>query len=371
MAEKVLMKGNEALAEAAVCAGCRYFFGYPITPQNELVEYMARRLPEVGGTFLQSESEVAAINMVYGAAAAGARSMTSSSSPGISLKAEGISYLAGAELPAVIVNIMRAGPGLGGIQPAQSDYFQATKGGGHGDYRMLVLAPASVQELADLTLLAFEKADEYRNPVMILGDGILGQMMEPVQLPDSPQRLNMEKPWATVGKGKRRQTNIVNSLFLNPEELEQHNLVLQDKYQTMVVRETRWDSYLADDAEVITVAYGSTARLCMAAVDMAREKGIKAGLIRPITLYPFPNAPIQAAAERGASFLTVEMSHGQMVEDVRLAVEGKAPVSFYGRSGGMVPNPKAILFQIEQLAEVERLLKKRGTSDITGGEGVV
>ncbi|MBM7865197.1 3-methyl-2-oxobutanoate dehydrogenase subunit VorB [Heliobacterium gestii] len=350
MAEKKLMKGNEALAEAAIRAGCRFFFGYPITPQNELLEYMARHLPEVGGTFLQSESEIGAINMVFGASCAGVRVMTSSSGPGISLKQEGISYLAGSELPAVIVNIMRTGPGLGGIAPTQSDYFQATKGGGHGDYRLLVLAPASVQEMADLTALAFEKADEYRNPVLILGDGVLGQMMEPVILPEQAAQERLEKPWATTGKGNNEKAKLITSLYIKPEEAECFNSRLRAKYSAMEERETRFERYRADDAEVIAIAYGTAARLCMAAVDMVRERGIRAGLIRPITLFPFPVEPLRAAAQAGSSFLTVELSTGQMVEDVRLAIEGRQPVEFYGRTGGMVPEPRVIADRLEELA---------------------
>ncbi|ABZ82977.1 2-oxoacid:ferredoxin oxidoreductase, alpha subunit, putative [Heliomicrobium modesticaldum Ice1] len=351
MAEKVLMKGNEALAEAAIRAGCRFFFGYPITPQNELLEYMARHLPEVGGTFLQSESEIGAINMVFGAACAGVRVMTSSSGPGISLKQEGISYIAGSEVPAVIVNIMRTGPGLGGIAPTQSDYFQATKGGGHGDYRLMVLAPASVQEMVDLTALAFEKADEYRNPVLILGDGVLGQMMEPVVLPAPSPEKTVEKPWATTGKGDNEKAKLITSLYIQPEEAERFCDHLRAKYSAMEERETRFECYRTDDAEIIAVAYGTAARLCMAAVDMVREKGIRAGLIRPITLFPFPSAPLRKAAEGGAWFLTVELSTGQMVEDVRLAVGGRQPVAFYGRSGGMVPDPRVIAARLEELAE--------------------
>ncbi|QGG49281.1 3-methyl-2-oxobutanoate dehydrogenase subunit VorB [Heliorestis convoluta] len=357
MAEKVLMKGNEAIAEAAIRAGCQCFFGYPITPQNELIEYMARELPKAGGTFLQCESEIGAINMVFGASSAGVRAMTSSSSPGISLKQEGISYIAGAQLPAVIVNIVRCGPGLGGILPSQSDYFQSTRSGGHGDYRLLVLAPNSVQELADLTVLAFEKADEYRNPVMILGDGILGQMMEPVVLPEVTSS-KVDKPWATTGKGDRSQCNLVSSLFLNPEELEQHNLLLQSKYKKMKEQDTRWESYLTEDAEIIIVAYGSAARLSMAAVNMARQQGLKVGLIRPITLFPFPEQPIREAAEKGTPFLAVELSTGQMVEDVRLSVEGRSPVYFYGRCGGVVPDPKEILEQLILRLRSQEGLKK-------------
>jgi len=350
---KVLMKGNEALAEAAVRAGCRYFFGYPITPQNELPHYLAKRLPEVGGVFVQAESEVAAINMVYGAAGSGARVMTSSSSPGISLKLEGISYIAGAELPCVIVNMQRGGPGLGSIQPAQSDYFQAVKGGGHGDYRLLVLAPATVQEIVDLMGKAFELADEYRNPVMILGDGILGQMMEAVEFPEqeAPTQLP-EKPWATTG-AKGRAPNVINSLYLEPAELEQHNIHLQAKYDLMKAKETMAESYQTADAEIVLVGYGSSARIAKAAVDQARAQGIKAGLFRPITLYPFPKEEIQAACQQAKHVLTVEMSMGQLVEDVRYYLEFKVPVSFYGRAGGMIPTTRAVLEQVKRLVGEE------------------
>ncbi|MTI60808.1 MAG: 3-methyl-2-oxobutanoate dehydrogenase subunit VorB [Firmicutes bacterium] len=354
MVDKVLMKGNEAIAEAAIKAGCRYFFGYPITPQNALPEYMSKRLPEVGGVFLQAESEVAASNMVYGAAGAGARVLTSSSSPGISLKMEGISYIAGAELPAVIVNIMRGGPGLGGIQPSQADYFQATKGGGHGDYRLAVLAPSSVQEAVDLTIDAFDIADRYRNPVMILGDGMIGQMMEPVEFKREidPAELPL-KEWATDG-ARGRKPNIINSLFLDPQKLEDHVMKLEDKYKQMKANEVRYELYKMDDAESAVVAYGTTARISISAVDMARKKGIKAGLIRPISLFPFPEKVINETAEQVVNFLTVEMSTGQMVEDVRLAVNGKNPVYFYGRTGGMVPSPEEILAEIEKIGGVKR-----------------
>lgn len=345
---KVLMKGNEALGEAAIQAGCRYFFGYPITPQTELPEYLAKRMPEVGGVFLQAESEVAAINMVYGAAGAGARVMTSSSSPGISLKQEGISYLAGAELPCVIVNIMRGGPGLGSIQPSQSDYFQATKGGGHGDYRNIVLAPGSVQELVDLTFWSFELADRYRNPVMILGDGVLGQMMEPVEFNPGAAAAQVEKPWATTGC-KGRQKNIINSLYLDPEVLEKHNERLQRKFRTMEEKEPRAETYRTADAEIVLVAFGTTARICKAAVDAAREEGIRAGLVRPITLWPYPVDILNAALQKAKAVLTVEMNAGQMVEDVRLAVNGRLPVYFYGRTGGMLPTSKAVLEEISRI----------------------
>ncbi len=347
---KILMKGNEAVAEAAVLGGCKYFFGYPITPQNEIPEYMAKRLPEVGGTFLQAESETSAINMVFGAAGAGARVMTSSSSPGISLKQEGISYLAGAELPCVIVNMVRGGPGLGNIGPAQCDYFQATKGGGHGDYRLIVFGPASVQELVDLTIEAFDVADRYRNPVMILGDGILGQMMEPVEFKSKRIRKGPAKPWATTG-AKGRKSNLITSLYIVPEELEKHCWKLNAKYIKASAREKRHESYFAGDAEIILAAYGTTARICKAVVDQARQDGIRAGLIRPVTLWPFPDEPYNKAADYARAFLAVEMSTGQMVEDVQLAVNGKKPVYFFGRTGGMVPS------KAEIYAEVKKILK--------------
>jgi len=345
---KVLMKGNEAVAEAAVLSGCKYFFGYPITPQNEIPEYMSKRLPEVGGTFLQAESEISAINMVFGAAGSGARVMTSSSGPGISLKQEGISYLAGAELPCVIVNMVRGGPGLGNIGPAQSDYFQATKGGGHGDYRVIVYGPASVQELVDLTMDAFELADTYRNPVMILGDGILGQMMEPVEFSFPENSSPAPKPWSTSG-ARGRKRNLVTSLYIVPEELEKHCLKLKAKYDDVAAREKKHESYFADDADIILAAYGTTARICKAVVDQAREEGIRAGLIRPVSLWPFPDAPYNTAADHAAAFLAVEMSNGQMVEDVRLAVNGKKPVHFFGRTGGIVPAKAEIIAEVKKI----------------------
>lgn len=338
---KHLMKGAEAIAEAAILAGCRLFFGYPITPQNQIPEYMSKRMPKLGGCFLQAESEVAAINMVYGAAGSGARVMTSSSSPGISLKQEGISYIACAELPCVIVNIVRGGPGLGGIQPAQSDYFQCTKGGGHGDYRLIVLAPASVQEAVDLTYRAFDLADQYRNPVVILGDGMIGQMMEPVELPDEKTSF-VEKPWAATGRSGNDR-HIINSLFIDAAELEQVNLALQAKYNTIAKNETACEEYMTEDADILIAAYGTTARIAKKSIQEMRAKGIKAGLIRPITLWPFPNEPFARAAEHAKCILTVEMSCGQMVEDVRLAVNGRIPVEFYGRSGGMIPSWKEIM----------------------------
>ncbi len=357
--KRQMMKGNEAIAEAAVQAGCRYFFGYPITPQNEIPEYMSARLPEVGGAFLQAESEVSAINMVFGAAAAGARVMTSSSSPGISLKQEGISYIVGAELPCVIVNMVRGGPGLGSIQPAQSDYYQATRGGGHGDYRMIVYAPASIQEAVELTQKAFDSADRYRNPVMILGDGCIGQMMEPVAMPEykKPEDLG-EKTWAATGysEGCGRERNIINSLYIEPDRCEKHNLDLQAKYDVMQEKEVLVKEEMTEDADIIVVAYGTTARIALTAVRKAREKGIKAGLIRPVTVWPFPTAAVAKAAEHCKAFLTVEMSLGQMVDDVRLAVNGKRPVSFFGRTGGMIPGVGEILGEIEKIEKIGKEL---------------
>ncbi len=349
MGDKVLMKGNEAIAEAAIKAGCRYFFGYPITPQSELPAYLARKFPEVGGVFLQAESEVAAINMVYGAAGAGARVLTSSSSPGVSLKAEGISYMAGAELPAVIINIMRGGPGLGSIQPSQSDYFQATKGMAHGDFRLCVLAPSSVQEAVDLTMEAFEIADRYRNPVMIVGDGMIGQMMEPVEFKKEvdPEKLP-QKEWATDG-AKGREKNVITSLFLDPADLEKHNWKLKGKYDRMEENEVRYETYNLDDVDTVIVAYGTTARIAISAIELAAEEGIKVGLIRPISLYPFPYDIIKKTAADVKNFLAVEMSTGQMVEDVRLAVEGQKPVYFYGRPGGMVPSPEEIVEKVKKI----------------------
>lgn len=348
---KELWKGNEAIAEAAVKAGCRYFFGYPITPQNEIPEYMSMRLPQVGGCFLQAESEVAAINMVYGAAGAGARVMTSSSSPGISLKQEGITYIAGSELPCVVVNIVRGGPGLGGIQPAQSDYFQACKGGGHGDYKLVVLAPSSIQEAVDLVQEAFDIADQYRNPVMILGDGMIGQMMEPVEFREVKKRNLPEKTWATVGTKGQRKPNIINSLFIDPAECEKHNLKLFEKYKEIEKNEVKVEEYNLEGAEIVFAAYGTTSRIVKNAINSLAKEGIKAGLIRPITLWPFPSKAFETAAEMPSvkAFLSVEMSMGQMVEDVRLAVCGKKPVHFYGRTGGMVPAPKAVAEEAKKI----------------------
>jgi len=353
MAERKLFKGNEAVAEAAVRAGCRFFFGYPITPQNEIPEYMSRRLPEVGGVFLQAESEVAAINMVYGAAGAGGRVMTSSSSPGISLKQEGISYIAGAELPCLIVNMVRGGPGLGGIQPAQSDYFQAVKGGGHGDYHCIVFAPASVQEMVDLTIRAFDVAERYRMPVMILGDGILGQMMEPVAFPDPVPVDAALADWATAGARDGRAPRLINSIYLRPDELFRHNLKLQARFDEAKIAEVRHEAINTDDADIVLVAYGTTSRVCRSAMDRARAAGIRVGLVRPITVSPFPYQAIADVARTARAFLTVEMSLGQMVEDVKLAVCGAAPVHFYGTTGGVVPTSSAIADEVRKIAMAE------------------
>lgn len=339
--KKVLMKGNEVIAEAAIQAECRFYAGYPITPQNEIPEYMSWRMPEVGGTFIQAESELAAINMVFGASACGARAMTSSSSPGISLKQEGISFLAGAELPAVIVNMQRGGPGLGNISASQADYFQAVKGGGHGDYRLLVYAPYNLQELWDLTMLAFDKADEYRNPVMILGDGILGQMMEPfVPTPYLKPELP-EKTWALTGC-ENRKPNVIKSLFMGEGELEQRNYILQAKYQKMKGNEVRFQEYNTEDAELIIVAFGIAARIAMAAVKRLRNEGHRIGLFRPITLFPFPEKQISELSGANKIFVAVELNAGQMIEDVRLAVNGKSEVLFYGRPGGGIITPEEL-----------------------------
>lgn len=347
---KVLMKGNEAIGAAAIAAGCKYFFGYPITPQSECPEYMARELPKVGGCFLQAESEIAAINMVYGAAGAGARVMTSSSSPGIALKQEGISYIAGAELPCVIVNIMRGGPGLGSIQPSQTDYFQATRGGGNGDYRMPVLAPANVQELVDLIQEGFDIADQYRTPVMVVGDGMLGQMMEPVEFREIEKRVLPQKDWATTGTKGKRKPNIINSLFIAPEVLEQHNLHLIEKFNTIKENEVKVETVDIEDADIVVAAYGSTARIVKTAMAICKEEGIKVGLIRPITLWPYPEKAFDKINPNCKGILTVEMNTGQMIDDVKIAVAGKFPVGFYGRFGGMIPTPKDIAAEIIKMA---------------------
>ncbi len=352
MSDIRLMKGNEALAEAAIRAGCRAYFGYPITPQSEVLEYLAEEGRARGMIVLQAESELAAINMVYGGAAAGARVMTSSSSPGISLMQEGISYIASAELPCLIVNVNRGGPGLGTIQPSQGDYFQATKGGGHGDYHLIVLAPSSVQEMADFVYDAFDLADKYRNPAMILADGALGQMMEKVEFKSyDPAARIPAKPWATTGKPKSRERNIVTSLHIQPEKMEQINLRLQQKYETVVKSEVRFDTIRTDDAEVLIVAYGLVARIAHKAVELARGQGIRAGLLRPITLYPFPAPPLRSLADRLNGILVVEMNAGQMVEDVRLSVDGRVPVRFYGRMGGIVPSPEEVLHALQQIVK--------------------
>jgi 2-oxoglutarate ferredoxin oxidoreductase subunit alpha len=342
---KKLMKGCEAIGEAAVRAGCKLFFGYPITPQNEIPEYLSHRLPQVGGTFVQAESEVAASNMIYGAAAVGERVFTSSSSPGISLMSEAISYLAGAELPVVVVNIMRAGPGLGGILPSQADYFQATKGAGHGDYHCLVLAPWSVQEAADLVQDAFDLADFYRNPVMLLGDGLIGQMMEPVEFREDRKPIKDldRKDWACTGwrRDGQRARAIVNSLYLDADTLERHNQDLTAKYDAIRENEVRVDGrFLDEDCDLLVVAYGTVARVCLTAIEELRQSGLKVGLIRPVSLYPFPYRAVADAAARAKGVLVVELSTGQMLEDVQLAVQGKRPIRFHGRTGGHLVTPE-------------------------------
>lgn len=349
MGEKLLMKGNEVIAEAALRAGCRHYFGYPITPQTEVAHYMAKIMPKINGTFVQAESEVAAINMVYGAAAAGARVLTSSSSPGVSLKQEGISYIAGAELPAVLVNIVRCGPGLGGILPAQCDYFQAVKGGGHGDYKNVVLAPSSVQELYELTVEAFNISDKYRILTIILGDGMLGQMMEAVEFKDQEDIWQDDKKWAATGTKMERESNDITSIYIQPEVLENHNLKLQTKYREIEKNETRVEVYNCEGADIIVTAYGTVARIVKNVIKMAEAEGIKVGLIRPISLWPFPTAAYEQYAETPKAFLSVELSAGQMVEDVRLAVNGKRPVYFHGRMGGMIPSQKEILNKIKEI----------------------
>jgi len=340
-----LMKGNEAIAEAAIREGTDGYFGYPITPQSEILEYLMEANPSqtTGMVVLQAESEVAAINMVYGGAACGKKVMTSSSSPGISLKQEGITYIAGAELPCLIVNVVRGGPGLGTIQPAQSDYFQAVKGGGHGDYHLIVLAPASVQEMADFVELAFELAFKYRNPAMILSDGAIGQMMEKVYLKPQKKRSDIIYDWATTGKPASRDHNIITSLNLDPHKQEVHNQKLQDKYKTIRETEVRYEEYMVDDAECLIVAYGTSARVSQKAVELARAEGIKAGLLRPITLFPFPTKRLDELAHRMKAIVAVEMSAGQMVEDVKLAVCGKTFVNHFGRMGGVIPTPEEVL----------------------------
>ncbi len=346
MNEKVLMKGNEAIAEAAIIAGCRHYFGYPITPQTEIAAYMAKRMPKIGGVFLQAESEIAAINMVYGVSSCGKRVMTSSSSPGIALKGEGLSYLAGSDLPALVVNVQRGGPGLGGIQPSQSDYFLATKAGGHGDFRMIVLAPASVQEMASLTIKGFELADQYRMTSMILADGTMGQMMEPVSLPKTESK-TFDKPWAVTGTKQTRKHNIINSLSLVPEELEELNFKRFEKYKIIEENESLCEEFMMDDAEICIAAFGISARVSKNAIMAARAEGIKAGMIRPITLWPFPKAAFAKAAEHVQQFISVELSMGQMIEDIELAVKCRRPVTLCNRAGGMIPSPEQVLSAIK------------------------
>lgn len=348
MSNKVLFKGVEAIAEAAIKAGCRYFFGYPITPQNETPEYMSKRLPQVGGVYLQGESEIASINMVMGASAAGARVMTTTSSPGFSLMVEGISYMSGMELPCVIANITRGGPGLGNIAPAQSDYFQATKGGGHGDYKNIVFGPSTVQEIVDLTFLSFDLADKYRNPVIILADGLLGQMMEPVVFPAEIKPEDLPpKPWALTG-ASGRDKNLIMAFEMVPEKLEELNWKLQKKYEQIIKEETKWEEYFLDDAEYVIVAYGTSGRIAKSAVKELREEKIPVGLLRPITLWPFPYDVLVEIVPQVEAFLVVEMSAGQMVEDVRLAVGDRRPVFFYGRPGGTVPTPIDIVQKFKE-----------------------
>ena len=352
MAERVLMKGNEAIAEAAIRAGCRHYFGYPITPQTEIAAYMAKKMPKIGGVFLQAESEIASINMVYGAAAAGVRVMTSSSSPGVSLKAEGLSYIAGSDVPALVVNVQRGGPGLGGIQPSQSDYFQATKGGGHGDYKMIVLAPASVQEMASLTIKGFNLADKYLMTSMILADGTIGQMMEPISFEDAEIE-TYEKPWALTGTKGKRPHNVVNSLYLKPDELEVKNFQRYERYKIVEENEPMWEEFMMEDAEYCVVAFGIASRVAKNAVVAAREEGIKVGLIRPITLWPFPKKAMEAAADKVKGFISVELNMGQMIEDIKLYTQCKKPVALCNRCGGMIPSPDEVLESIRKAQKGE------------------
>ncbi len=358
MSSKILMKGNEAVAEAAIRAGCQAYFGYPITPQTEVLEYMSRRMPQLGRVFLQAESELAAINMLYGAACAGVRAMTSTSSPGFSLMQEGISYIACSMVPAVVVNVMRGGPGLGNIQPSQADYAQMTRGGGHGDYKVLTLAPSTIQELVDHVGLAFDLADTYRQVVFVIADGMLGQMMEPVELPEM-RELRPPPAWALTG-AKGRPKNIITSLYLNAPELEKVNLQLQAVYRRIEANEVRYDTYMLEDAEIIVVAYGTAARIARTAIRRARAAGIRVGLFRPITVYPFPYAPLAEAAGRAREILVVEMSAGQMLEDVRMATCCRVPIRFFGKMGGVVPLPEDILGEIEAIAEGNPVMVERG-----------
>ena len=345
------MKGNEALAEAALRAGCKCFFGYPITPQTEISAYLAKNMAKRGGVFLQAESEIAAINMVLGASASGVRAMTSSSSPGISLKSEGVSYIAGSDLPCVIVNVQRGGPGLGGIQPSQSDYFQATKALGHGDFKLIVYAPASVQETIDMTFLAFDTADRFRMPVMILSDGLLGQMMEPVAFEDTEIKMSdaSKKPWAACGHGNKRKHNIINSLYLKPDQLEDNVRERFERYEDLKAKHTEAVSDYCEDADTVVVAYGSTARLAKSAVEAARKEGLKVGIVRPITLWPYPAKEIAEACKNAKNVLCVEMSMGQMVDDVKIALNCSKPVEFYGRTGGVIPKPAEILAKLREM----------------------
>ncbi len=360
MSEILFMKGNEALAEAAIRAGLDAYFGYPITPQSEILEYLAIHMPKRGGVVLQAESEVASINMIYGAAGAGARVMTTTSSPGFSLMQEGISYIAAAELPCLLANVVRGGPGLGTIQPSQGDYFQATKGGGHGDYHVIVLAPSTVQEMADFVYLGFDLADKYRNPVMILADGALGQGMEKVRFPEYDLiEKKLPKPWATTGKTPERERNIITSLYLQPERMEELNRKLQQKYATIVSNEMRWQEYQTEDAEVLFTGFGLAARIARKAIQLARAKGIKAGLFRPQTVWPFPSPRLHELARQVELIQDIELNAGQMVEDVRLAVNGTTPVFFHGRMGGMIPTPEELLEQVELNLEKVRSGKKQ------------
>ena len=351
MAEKVLMKGNEALAEAAIMAGCKHYFGYPITPQTEVAAYMAKKMPKIGGTFLQAESEIAAINMVIGVASCGYRVMTSSSSPGLSLKSDGISYLAGCELPALIVNVQRGGPGLGGIQPSQSDYYQATKGGGHGDYHLFVLAPASIQEMVDLTFKGFDLADKYRMPTMLLADGTIGQMMEPVSL-DKGIVNSYEKPWATTGTANHEGRNIVNSLSLNAKQLEDWNKERFARYEIAKQEEVMYEEFMMDDAEICVVAFGIASRVSKNAILEARAKGIKVGMIRPITLWPFPEKVLKEASKKCKAFISVELNMGQMINDVKLAIDCARPVLLCNRTGGIIVSPQEVLESIEKANKI-------------------
>mgnify|MGYP006295113897 CR=1 FL=1 len=345
---KKLMKGCEALGEAAIQAGCIHFFGYPITPQSEVPEYVSKRLPQVGGVYVQAESEVAASNMIYGCAAAGVRVFTSSSSPGISLMAEAISYMAGAEVPVVLVNIVRAGPGLGGILPSQGDYWQATRGVGHGDFRLIVLGPSTVQEAADLMMEAFDLADKYRNPVMIMGDGIIGQMMEPVEFKKRDGVELPPKTWATTG-AKGRKQNIVRSLFLDPVKLEDHNWKLKKKYDEIEKNETRYELYNCDEPyDMLVVAYGTMARICKTAIDRLKKENISVGLFRPISLYPYPYKQLNESMLKAKNIFVFELSTGQMIDDVKLAMEEKRPLHFHGRAGGMVPSPEEVYGKIKE-----------------------